>query len=97
MRKLEFTGTVRLNQAQEIILPGRGNLFLKPADWPAQLAPGTLTVEVNGLEQETMNHLDDATFRPALVIPARYIIGSPLQPDSDNPTRGFASVWRAEL
>ena len=44
-----------------------------------------------------MKQLDDATFKPALVIPARHIVGSPLQPDSDHPTRGFASVWRAEL
>jgi hypothetical protein len=97
MRKLESHGTVRLNQAQEIILPGRDDLFLKPADWPTHLAPGTLSVDVNGLEQETMKQLHDATFRPALVIPARHILGSPLQPDSDHPTRGFASVWRAEL
>jgi hypothetical protein len=97
MQKHRFTGTVRPKKTQEIVLPGRDDLFLKAADWPAQLAPGTLTVEVNGLEQETMKQLDDATFRPALVIPARHIIGNPLRPDSDHPTRGFASVWRAEL
>lgn len=94
MRKLDFTGTVRTSK-EKIVLPGRDALFLKSDDWPSQLAPSTL--QLTGIEQETLHQLDASTFRPALVIPARHIIGSPLKPDSDRPTKGFASVWRAEL
>src|SRR4051812_19394286 len=94
MRKLEFTGTVRASK-EKIVLPGRDALFLKPEDWPSKLSPGSLTLDLN--EKDTLKHPASPTFRPARVAPARHIIGSPLQPDSDHPTRGFASVWRAEL
>jgi hypothetical protein len=104
MRKLEFTGTVQADTAPQLIIPGRDELFLKPEDWPTQLAP-TVTVEVSTLPEglaetgdgEGLARLDKGTFRPALVIPQRLIVGSTLQPDSDHPTRGFAEAWRADL
>jgi hypothetical protein len=80
-------------------------LFLKPEDWPAQLAPGTVNVEVSIFpegfaetgEGEGLGRLDAGKFRPALVIPQRKIVGSTLTPDADRPTRGFAEVWHADL
>jgi hypothetical protein len=45
MRKLEFIGTVQADTAPQLIIPGRDELFLKPDDWPTQLAP-TVTVEL---------------------------------------------------
>lgn len=38
MRKLEFIGSVQANK-QDLVIPGRDDLFLKPNDWPNQLAP----------------------------------------------------------
>lgn len=104
MRKLEFVGKVQANVAPQLIIPGRDDLFLKPDDWPTQLAP-TVTVEVStfpeGLteigEGEGLARLDKGKFRPALVIPQRKITGSTLTPDADHPTRGFAEVWNADL
>src|ERR1035438_2386002 len=51
MRKLEFIGTVRTGRcrfAHEMVIPGRDSLFLKPDDWPRQLALGTRRVKVAG-------------------------------------------------
>jgi hypothetical protein len=104
MRKLDFIGTVQANATPELIIPGRDGLFLKPDDWPTQLAP-TVAVEVGtfpeGLaevgEGEGLAKLDKGKFRPALVIPQRKIVGSTLTPDTDHPTRGFAEVWHADL
>jgi hypothetical protein len=104
MRKLEFMGTVQAN-TQEMVIPGRDDLFLKPDDWPRQLAPGLLNVLVTGFPEEFdeigkgegLERLDARKFRPTLVIPQRKIAGNTLTPDSDHPTRGFAEVWRAEI
>lgn len=95
---------MQANASPELTIPGRDELFLKPDDWPTQLAP-TVTVEVDtfpeGLteigEGEGLAKLDKGAFRPALVIPQRKIVGSTLTPDTDHPTRGFAEVWRADL
>jgi hypothetical protein len=46
MRKLEFIGTVQANASPELTIPGRDDLFLKPEDWPKQLAPGTVAIEI---------------------------------------------------
>ena len=108
MRQLEFIGTVRGNQdnsSQEIVVPGREELIVAPADWPKQLAPGSLNIEVNAFpegfaeigEGEGLKKLDEGNFRPVLVIPQRKIAGNTLEPDADHPTRGFALVWRAEI
>lgn len=110
MRKLEFIGTVRSNPGkltEVIVLAGRDRLFLAPADWPTKLALGTLNIVVNedgfpeGFAEigkgNGLQKLDEGRFRPALVIPQRKIAGNTLKPDVDHPTRGFASVWRAEL
>lgn len=110
MRKLEFIGKVRSNEgrfSQEMVIPGRDDLLLAPEDWPMQLAPGTLTIQINddgfpdGFEEggtgDGLKKLDEGMFRPALVIPQRKIIDSTLKPDSDHPTRGFAQAWRGEL
>jgi hypothetical protein len=51
MRKLEFVGTVQTGRcrfAHEMVIPGQDNLFMKPDDWPRQVAPGTLNILVNG-------------------------------------------------
>jgi hypothetical protein len=108
MRKLDFTGIVRGNQgkvADDMRIPGRDELFLKPADWPIQLAPGTLSIEINNFpeglaeigEGEGLEKLVAGKYRPALVIPQRKIAGNTLTPDAEHPTRGFAEVWHAEL
>ena len=47
MGKLEFIRTVQANK-HELVIPDRDDLFLKPEDWPRQLAPGILNVEVSG-------------------------------------------------
>lgn len=94
MRKLEFTGKVQADTAHELIIPGRDELFLKPDDWPTQLAPA-VKIEIGtfpeGLteigEGDGLAKLDKGAFRPALVIPQRKIVGSTLTPDSDHPTR----------
>jgi hypothetical protein len=104
MRKLEFTGKVQATD-QELGIPGRGDLFLKPDDWPTHLAPEIVSVEVTGFpegfaeigEGEGLARLGAGKFRPALVIPQRKIVGSKLPPDADHPTRGFGGVWRADL
>lgn len=104
MRKLEFIGTVQADATPVLFIPGRDDLFLKPDDWPTQLAP-IVTVKVGTFpegfaevgEGEGLARLDKGQFRPALVIPQRKIVGSTLTPDTDHPTRGFAEVWNADL
>ena len=84
MRKLEFIGTVKAEATPELIIPGRDALFLKPDDWPTQLAPGTVNIEINSFpegfaeigEGEGLARLNAGKFRPALVISQRMIIGS---------------------
>jgi len=110
MRKLEFIGTVRSNEgkfSQEMVIPGRGSLVLSPADWPAELVPGTLNIAVNvdGFpkdceqigEGDALKRFDKGEFRPALAIPPWRIAGNTLQPTPDEPLRGSAQVWRARL
>src|SRR6185312_12580449 len=41
--------------------------------------------------------LDAGKFRPVLVIPQRKIAGNTVMSTPEEPTRGFARVWRAEL
>jgi hypothetical protein len=104
MRKLEFIGTVQAKK-QELVIPGRDDLFLKPEDWPRQLAPGLLNVHINGFPEgfdeigkgDGLQRLDQGKFKAELVIPQRKIAGSTLKPDADHPTRGFVQVWRADL
>jgi hypothetical protein len=104
MRKLDFHGMVQAG-TEEIVLPGQDDLFLKPEDWPKQLAPGILNIEVTGFPAgfedigngDGLGRLDEGKFRPSLVIPQRLIAGSTIKPDADHPTRGFASVWQADL
>jgi hypothetical protein len=103
MRKLEFIGTVRSNKgtfAQDMIVPGRDDLLVAPADWPLQLEPGTLNIGIDRFPEgfeDGLKRLDDGKFRPELVIPQSKIAGNTLKPKRDNPTRGMAQVWRAEL
>jgi hypothetical protein len=110
MRKLVFIGRVRTGNgrfAQDMVIPGRDNLFLKPDDWPRQLAPGTLNVLVNddgfpaGFDEigkgEGLTKLDEGKFGRALLISPWKIAGNTIKYDSDNPTRGMGEIWRAEL
>ena len=108
MRTLEFIGTVRSNNgkfSREMVLPGRHELIVAPDDWPDRLVPGTLNIEIDdfpeGLddvgEGDGLKKLDKGTFRAALIIPQRKITGNTIKPMPDEPTRGFAQVWRANL
>jgi hypothetical protein len=110
MRKLEFIGTVRTGNgkfAQDMVIPGQADLFLAPIDWPTQLAPGTLNIKVNddgfpeGFEEigsrDGLKKLEEGKFRASLGISSWRIQGNTLKYDSDNPTRGMALLWRAEL
>jgi hypothetical protein len=107
-RKLEFIGTVRTNTdhfAKTMTLPGRDELLVVTFEWPTQLVPGTLNVEIDRFaegfdeigEGDGLQKLDKGKFTAALVIPARKIEGNTLQPTSDWPTKGFGQVWGAEL
>ena len=110
MQLLEFTGIVRINKgalSPEITLPGKGELLVAPDDWPTRLFPGTVSICVsdNGFPTnfekigtgDGLKRLDKGDFKAALVIPQRKIIGNPIKSDADNPTRGFALVWHADL
>lgn len=108
MRTLEFFGTVRSNKAQfsqEMVIPGRDQLIVVPEDWPNQLAPGTLNIEIDDFpkdfegigEGDGLQKLDKGKFRAALIIPQRKIAGNTIKPTPDLPVRGFAQVWRADL
>jgi hypothetical protein len=110
MRKLEFIGTVRAGSgrfAEDMIIPGHDDLFLAPLDWPTQLAPGTLNIMVNddGFPEgfieigsgDGLKKFEEGKFRPTLLISPWKIAGNTLKHDSDNPTRGMAQLWRAEL
>ena len=110
LRKLEFTGAVRSNQgafSREMVIPGRKNLVLPPEDWPVRLVPGTLNIAIHDggfpidFDQlgpgEGLRKLDQGKFRPVGAIPPWRIAGNTLQPTPDEPLRGSAQVWRAEL
>jgi hypothetical protein len=110
MRKLEFIGKVRSNKgrfAKEMVIPGRENLLVVPPDWPTQLAPGTLNVEIdsngfpNGFDEigdgDGLRKLDNGQFTPVLTIPREKIAGNTLKPTPDEPTKGTAQVWRADI
>ncbi|HUY89020.1 MAG TPA: hypothetical protein VMV10_09820 [Pirellulales bacterium] len=106
--KLEFIGTVRTNTdhfSKVMRLPGRDDLLVVPSDWPTKLVPGTLNVEIDGFpegfdeigEGDGLAKLDKGKFTAALVIPQRKIVGNNLKSSEEEPTRGFAQAWRAEL
>jgi len=110
MRKLEFIGTVQTGRcrfAHEMVIPGRDSLFLKPDDWPRQLAPGTLNIKVNddgfppGFNEigkgEGLTKFDEGNFGQALLISPWKIAGNTIKHDDENPTRGMGEIWRAEL
>lgn len=101
-------GSVRGNEgtfSQKMVVPGRGELFVAPEDWPDRLVPGTLNIEIDDFpkdldgigEGDGLKKLDKGKFRAALIIPQRKIAGNTIKPTQDQPTRGFAQVWRAEL
>ncbi len=110
MRKLVFSGTVRSNQgafSREMVVPGRKDLFLTPKDWPPKLEPGTLNIAIhddgfpNDFDQlgegDRLKKLDGRNFWPELAIPPWRIAGNTLEPTPDEPVRGSAQIWRAEL
>ena len=90
-----------------MLIPGRNALVLAPGDWPERLAPGTLNIAIHddGFPEDLhflgkhrgLRNLDEGDFHPALVIPPWRIQGSTLQPTADEPVRGSAQLWRAEL
>jgi len=110
MRKLEFIGTVQTGNgkfAQDMVIPGHGDLFMAPIDWPTELAPGTLNIKINddgfpdGFNEngsgDGLIKFEEGKFRPTLLISPWKIPGNTLKDDSDHPTRGMAQLWRAEL
>ncbi len=110
MRKLEFTGAVLSNQgafSREMVIPGQKALVAAPKNWPAKLEPGTLNIAIHadGFPKDFdelgkgdgLKKLDDSSFRPKLAIPPWRIAGNTLQPTPDEPLRGSAQLWRAEL
>lgn len=110
MRKLEFIGTVQTGRyrfAHEMVIPGRDSLFLKPDDWPRQLAPGTLNIKISddgfpaGFDEigtgEGLTRLDEGNFGRALLISPWKIAGNTIKHDDDHLTRGMGEIWRAEL
>src|SRR5260221_6277831 len=93
MRKLDFIGTVRSNQGEfsgQMVIPGRGGLVFSPTDWPMQLTPGTLNIQVNhdgfpvGFDEigegDGLIKLDKGEFKPEFAIPPWRISGNTLQP-----------------
>ena len=107
MQILVFTGKVISNQgkfSQEMVIPGQDELILVPDDWPMELAPGTLNIQINDdgfpkgfQESGGLTQLDEGKIKPDLAIPQRKIVGNTLASTPDSLLRGFAQVWRAEL
>jgi hypothetical protein len=108
MRKLEFIGTVRAKNTgftHEMQIPGRDALYLRPDDWPERLAPGTLNIEIREFPKtfdeigtdDGLKKLDEGKFKAALAIPQRLIGGNTVESTRDQPTKGFAQVWQADL
>ncbi len=80
MRKLDFVGTVQAISLG-IVIPGRDALIVKPADWPKQLPPGILSIEVRSfpagfedqedIEMEKKHDIQEAASDLLLVEQAR--------------------------
>ncbi len=110
MREFIFSGTVRSNSGRfhkEMIVPGRGGLPAPPQDWPKELAPGTLHIEISadgwpaalsdcGTGDGLMK-FDQGGVRPEFTIQQQEIAGNTLKPKPEQPLRDPAQVWRAEL
>ncbi len=110
MRKLDFIGTVCSNQgefSQTMVIPGRGGLVLSPTDWPLELSPGTLNIQANddgfpaGFDEigegDGLIKFDKGKFKSEFAIPPWRITGNTLQPTPEEPLRGSAQLWLAEL
>ncbi len=71
------------------LCPGSLNAAIRPAGWPAELAPAGA--------DGSLGYLETGGFRPALAIPRDLIANNPLAADPARPSRGDALAWRARL
>lgn len=106
---LTFHGVVKggIEKFSDMMIPGRAKLSDAPADWPDVIHPGSLNVLIpdNGFPAEFLNRcqgeliqkLDCGCFVPAFVIPSAAITNNEVRPTNDNPRRGDAQVWRAQI
>src|ERR1035438_7763625 len=100
MRKLEFIGTVRTGRcrfAHEMVIPGRDSLFLKPDDWPRQLALGTRRVKAAGDHWVVAEKKGRKVFSKGVWAPAATIERIRPDLDAERSTEGFAKKREADV
>lgn len=90
-------------------IPGKKNVSDAPVDWPENLCPGSLNIEIsaNEIPKELDNlgpgilikKLDNGILKPAFVIKQNAILNNTIGPDKPPPRngRGDAQVWRAKI
>ena len=109
MRQLEFSGKIKRNKGlfHNMSIPGRRELASAPADWPETLIPGSLNIRIDlGLlpdvfsaigSGKNMKEFDSGDFRPEFEISHDKLMGNSLLPTADQPRKGTAQIWRANL
>ena len=106
---LRFVGRVRdgICEFSGLALPGKDDIPAKIKDWPTDLEPGSLNVQVerDGFPAkyikefgDTSNsHLDSRKFKPEAELDYDVIPNNALSPTSQQPDRGNLQIWRAHL
>ncbi len=109
MDELKFFGVIcdGKRQFSTLGIPGRGGLSHAPDDWPDQLYPGSLNIQLRaggypdafgerGLAS-SVESLDSELFQPSFEIPRDQLANNLLLPRQGVPRGGDAQVWRAVL
>lgn len=106
---LRFVGRIRDGKGEfsGLALPGKNDIAVTIRDWPIQLEPGSLNVQVeqDGFPSkyikefgDTSNsHLDSRRFKPEAELDYDVIPNNTLTPTPQQPDRGNLQIWQAHL
>jgi hypothetical protein len=106
---LNFVGRIRdgVSKFSGLILPGKGDITVAIRDWPTELAPGSLNVQVESdgfparfvkeFGDTSNTHLDSRRFMPEAELGFDVIPNNTLAPTPQQPDRGKLQIWRAHL